>query len=71
MPTKSTTNGNGHKPTSTTGEGFDNYTSSSTATQIAPFPLNADATIAQLLNASDDEYDAFHRPSPQQTRYPN
>ena len=55
-----TTNGNGNKPTSTTGEGFENYTSpNSTATQPAPFQLNADATIGQLLNASDDQYTAF------------
>ena len=49
------------KPTpTTTGEGFDNYTPpSTTATQSVPFQLNADATIGQLLNASDDEYATF------------
>lgn len=60
MPTNSTTKGNGQKPTPTTGEGFDNYSSPPiTATQPAQFQLHADITVGQLLNANDDEYAAF------------
>ena len=62
MPRTNTngTNGNGQKPTATTGEGFDNYISTdSTASQSTSFQLNADATIGQLLNASDQDYAAF------------
>ena len=60
MPTKSSTNGNGTKPTPTTGEGFEHYQlpSEDGPTNTA-FNLSADATIGSLLNSSDEQYAVF------------
>ena len=60
MPTNNSTNGKGTKPTATTGEGFDSYSSlPMSASQSTQFNLSADATIGSLLDASDDQYAAF------------
>ena len=60
MPRTNTTNGNGQKPKTTTGEGFEGYTPQPGTDPVnTQFNLSADATIGSLLNASDEQYAVF------------